>query len=207
MINYEGKNDFRAQQSVSYEALPAGSYVGKILGAKIEDVKTNNGSFQRLIIQMDVAEGEHAGHYKKLYDSQKDGQYAAKFKGVLRLNVPVKGSQYEATNKRIFENMAWALEQSNKGYHWDWDETKLKGLAVGFTVRERDWMMEQDGNIATGTTTEIARLDSVQDVRDGKCKLMKKRELSDADKQKIAQYNQNTEDFAETAVEDEELPF
>lgn len=208
MIKYEGKNDFKPQQTVIVDALPAGAYVGKILGAKVETISTRDGgSFDRLAIQMDVSEGEYAGHYKKQYEAQKGGQYDAKFKGVLRLNVPVAGSQYEAGNKRAFENLAWCLEQSNKGYHWDWDETKLKGMNVGFSVRERDWIMERDGIVSSGTTTEIGRIENVQDVRDGKVKPMKKRALSDVDKKKLEDYGQSTADYTETVAQDEELPF
>lgn len=208
MINYEGKTNFKPQQSVSVDMLPAGAYVGKILGAKIETINTRDGnSFDRLVLQMDVTEGEYAGHFKKQYEAQKGGQYEAKFKGIMRLTVPVAGSQYEAGNKRAFENLAWCLEQSNKGYHWDWDETKLKGLNIGFSVRERDWIMEQYGVINSGTTTEIARIESVQEVRDGKVKPMKKRVLSDADKKKLEQSETASADFAATVVEDEELPF
>ena len=211
MINYDGKNDFKAQQSVSFDALPVGFYVGKILGAKVETIDTQSGSFDRLALQIDVAEGEHANHYRKQYEAQSGGSYPAKFKGIVRISIPVKGSQYEATQKRILENMAWALEQSNKGYHWDWDETKLKGLSVGFTVREFDWCMERDGGLAYGTSTEIGRLDSVEDARSGKLKPMKKRELREADKEKLQRYQETMAIAEENGMTplaaDEELPF
>ena len=210
MINYDGKENFKAQQIVSYDALPVGFYVGKVLGAKVETIQTKDGGFDRLALQIDVAEGEHADHYRKQYEAQSGGSYPAKFKGIVRFTIPVKGSQYEAGQKRALENVAWALEQSNRNYHWDWDESKLKGLSVGFTVREFDWCMERNGSLTYGTSTEIGRLDSVEDVKAGKLKLMKKRELRAADKEKLARYQETmviAEENGMTAVQEDELPF
>lgn len=209
MINYSGKNDFKPQQSVSFDALPAGAYIGKVLGAKIEDVDYNGVPGQRLAIQLDVTEGEYTDHFQKMFKAQQaaGGNFAPKYKGILRLNIPRSGDQYEAGNRRALENAAWALEQSNNGYHWDWDETKLKGLNVGFSVRERDWIMEQNGDIQSGTTTEIARLESVSAVREGRVKPMRKKELSEANKAKLAAHRANTSAGYTDVTEDEELPF
>lgn len=209
MINYGNKNDFTPAQAVSVDALPAGTYIGKIYGAKVEPVATQNGAFDRLIVQVDVTEGEYKDHYHKQYEAQKSGQYEPKYKGVIRYRIPTVGDQYEKQNKRILENVAWALEDSNKGYKWDWDETKLKGLAIGFTVRERDWLMEDAQGLRTGTTTEIGRLDSVNKIRAGEVKLMKKKELRDAEKQKLQEHNAGAgyASAQPTMVVDDELPF
>ena len=204
MISYNG--EFESKKNVSVENLPAGAYVGKILGAKVENQVINGRSIDRLILQMDVTEGEHKGHYTKQYESAKGGQSPAKFKGVLRLNIPQKGDQYEGMNKRILQGAAWALEQSNNGYTWDWDESKLKGLAVGFSVREADYLIEDNGEYHTGTTTEICRLESVSEVRDGKVKTPKRRELKDAQKQKLAERSAATVATMQE-VETDEPPF
>lgn len=212
MINYSNKGDFKPQQSTSFETIPVGAYVGKILGAKVENVDMGGVPAQRLIIQLDVTEGEYKDHYQTQFKNAQSagGNFTPKFKGVLRLNIPRSGDKYESGNRRALENAAWAIEQSNSGYHWDWDETKLKGLNVGFSVRERDWLMEENGTVSSGTTTEIARLESVSAVREGKVKPMRKKELSEANKAKLAAYNanQSTNSGEYASVEsDTELPF
>ena len=206
MINYNGQ--FESKKDVTVNNLPAGAYVGKILGAKVETQNIGGRDIERLIIQLDVTEGEYKDHYVKTYEAAKGGQYPAKFKGVLRLNIPKAGDQYEGMNKRILQGAAWALEESNKGYHWDWDESKLKGLSVGFSVREADYLIEDADGIRTGTTTEIVRLESVQDVKNGEAKPVKKRELKEEQKRKLEEYNRqiNQPKSLFTAV-DEELPF
>lgn len=209
MINYGNKGEFKPQQSTSFETIPAGAYVGKILGAKVENVEMGGAPAQRLIIQMDVTEGEYKDHYQNQFKNAQSagGNFPAKFKGVLRLNIPRPGDQFEAGNRRALENAAWALEQSNSGYHWDWDETKLKGLNVGFSVRERDWLMEENGVVTgSGTTTEIARLESVSAVREEKVKPMRKKELSEANKAKLAAQSATQNGYV-PAETDDELPF
>lgn len=205
MINYGG--EFESKKDVAVSNLPAGAYVGKILGAKVETQNIGGRDIDRLILQMDVTEGEYTNHYQKIYEAAKGGQFPAKYKGVLRLNIPKAGDQYESMNKRILQGAAWALEQSNKGYHWDWDESKLKGLSVGFSVREADYLIEDADGIRTGTTTEIVRLESVDEVRSGNVKPVRRRELKADQKAKLEEYNRKTaQNF--TAVEvDDELPF
>ena len=206
MINYNGS--FEAKRDVSINNLPAGVYVGKVLGAKIETQTIAGRDIDRLVLQLDVAEGEYTDHYKKLYEASKGGMYPAKFKGVLRLNIPVQGDQYEAMNKRILEGAAWCFQESNKGYKWDGDETRLKGLAVGFAVREADYLIEDANGMRKVTSTEICRLDSVPEVKAGKCKTPKRRELKDAQKQKLAEYEGVMHrDFTDVETSDEELPF
>ena len=205
MIKYNG--NFESKKDVAVENLPAGSYVGKILGAKCETQNIGGRDIDRLILQIDVTEGEYTNHYQKLYEAAKGGQYPAKYKGVLRLNIPKEGDQYEELNKRILQGAAWALEDSNKGYHWDWDESKLKGLSVGFSVREADYLIEDADGIRTGTTTEIVKLESVEEVKAGKVKLVKRRELKKEQKKKLEEYNKKTaQDFTSVEVDDE-LPF
>ena len=204
MISYNG--EFESKKDVSITNLPAGSYVGKVLGAKVETQTIGGRDIERLVLQLDVEEGEYKGHYVKAYEAAKGGQYPAKYKGVLRLNIPKKGDQYESMNKRILQGAAWALEQSNKGYTWDWDESKLKGLSVGFSVRDADYLIEDGTGVRAGTTTEICRLESVDDVRQGKTKTPKRRELKEAQKQRLAEMAATTAANC-TEVETDELPF
>ena len=163
------------------DPVPAGAYVAGIIGAKSEDT----GSGERLTVQVEIIEGEFTGYYKKLYDSQSGGQYAARYKGTYSVPIP-DGTPADAWKERRLNGLIYALEDSNPGYKWDWDETKLKGKTVGINVRERDWIMEDGADgYRTGTTTEIGALVDANKVREGKIKPMRKRELSDADREKL----------------------
>lgn len=204
MINYKG--DFESKKDVAISNLPAGVYVGKVLGSKVETQTISGRDVDRLVLQLDVAEGDYKDHYKKVYEASKGGMYPAKFKGIFRLTIPQAGDQYESMNKRILQGAAWALEESNSGYKWDFDESKLKGLSVGFSVRDADYLVEDSEGIRKITSTEICRLESVKEVKAGTVKPPKKRELKDAQKQKLEQYNASTQ-AAYVEVESDDLPF
>lgn len=161
-------NGFKAERRASREILPAGGYVAKIIGARIDSFDT----YSKLVIAFDVTEGKYAGFFQKDFDS--NTREDKKWRGVLRLTVPVDdGSEKDEWSKKNFGNAMWALEESNHGYHWDWDETKLKGKTVGVLFRNREW--EMNGN--TGWTTECCDFDSVQRIRDNEFKTPKDKPL------------------------------
>ena len=107
-----------------YPTLPAGCYIAQIIGAKVE----SDAYGERLIMQVEITEGEYAGYYRKQYESQAGSSYGQKYKGVYRLRIPVDdGSERDQWTKNTFGSAIWSIEQSNAGYHWDWQEATLKG--------------------------------------------------------------------------------
>lgn len=188
---YEARNS-----SPRPECLPAGVYPAVIVGAKVEDTQYG----QKLVLALDVTEGEHKGHYQNLFDyDTKNGNFTPKWKGTIRLTVPTgDGSEKDGWSKRTFEGAMWAIEQSNPGYHWDWNEVGLKGKAVGINVRNKEW----EFNDLSGWTTEIGRLESIPELLAGRVKVMKDRPLN---KPETAATTDAQNGF--TAVETSELPF
>ena len=193
-------NGFKAQKSAgAREILPAGGYVCRICEAKVEIYKTRNGgTMETLIWAIEIIEGEHAGFWKKDFDSQTGED--KKWRGTMRINLPKDdGSEQDGWTKRTFENAMWALEDSNPGYTWDWDEKKLKGKIVGILYRNREW--EYNGN--TGWTTEAGGVTSVDDIRNGKFKPLKDKPL----KNKNANNNNNSSFSALANADENDLPF
>lgn len=159
---------FEAKKSTSREPLPAGGYVAKILNAK--EVPYDWGSV--LLISFDILEGQYKDFFAKDYKEQ--DREDKKWRGTLRLTIPKDdGSEKDGWSKRIFGNSIWAIEASNPGYHWDWNEAMLKGKIVGVLFRNREW--EMNGN--TGWTTECCSLTSVDDIRLGKFRQPKDKPL------------------------------
>lgn len=209
MIDRSYYRDFKPAYNAGERfALPAGIYEGYVIAAKVDDT----GKAPVLLIQVEIEKGDFAGFYHKQYESQKGGQYGAKYKGVYRITLPDgQDPERDQWRQQGLETLAWVLEDGNPGYHWDFDENKLRGLKVGLNVRERDYYY----NGKSGTTTEIGRLESVAKINDPdpnkRPKLMKKRELSEKEKKELAAaqpYNYpqtSTADYQE--VDSEELPF
>lgn len=175
--------------------LPAGGYVCDIKSAKVEEYQ--GGKYSSLVLAIDVAEGEHAGFFRKDYDG--NDREDKKWRGVYRISIPTDdGSEQDAWTKRTFGNFIWAVQESNSGFVWEWDEKKLKGKKVGVIFRNREWAI--DGN--TGWTTEAGGSASVEDIRSGNFRPLKDKPL------KNRPAASGSVSAPDVAVEDEsDLPF
>ena len=142
--------------------------MAKILNA--EEVSYDWGSV--LLISFDIMEGQYKDFFAKDYKEQ--DREDKKWRGTYRLSEPKDdGSEKDGWTKRTFGNAIWSVEESNPGYHWDWNEVGLKEKIVGVLFRNREW--EMNGN--TGWTTECCALASVDDIRQGKYRQPKDKPL------------------------------
>lgn len=140
--------------------LPIGGYILKILNA--EELTYSWGSVLKL--DFDIAEGEQKDFYMKDWKSQT--QEDKKWKGAYRLNVPKDdGSEQDAWTKNKFKTIITAIEDSNGGYRWDWDETKLKGKLVGGIFNNKEWEMDNSSGYKSGFFTNCKTLVSVEKIR------------------------------------------
>ena len=153
--------------------LPAGGYEAKIINAKVVNYDGSNGSYERLEIAVDITAGEYKDYYKQDFDSNtRDDK---KWRGVARFYVPTDdGSEKDEYTKSVLKSVTDALEDSNKDYHWDWDETKLKGLKVGILVRDKEY--EIDGK--HGFSPEIFRFTDINRIKEGKFTVPKQKLLN-----------------------------
>ena len=149
---------------------PVGAYVAEIKQARI--VKADGQQkYDSLEMMVDIIEGEYAGRYTELYNDQKErfGD-SIKYKGIFRLSMPSDDS--EDWIDRKFSNNLWCVQESNPGYEWDEDPKKLKGKKVGINVRKRLYTF----NGQDKETVEIGQLETVADVKAGKCRIMRERD-------------------------------
>jgi hypothetical protein len=140
----------------------------QIVGAKVESYDWG----QKLVLAVDVHEGEYKGFFDN--DFKNNTNEDRKWRGTYRINVPNEGSQYFASQQKSFNNLIACLEESNSGYHWDWDETKLKGKLLGGLWRNKEW--EMDGR--TGWTTECCSVTDIASIREGNFKLPEDKPLA-----------------------------
>lgn len=138
--------------------LPVGCYVCKILGTKLDG--------NMLKIQFDVEEGENKGFFQKLYKESTDED--KKYKGMVTIWTPKDdGSEQDARTKTNFARWTNALEESNPGYVWDWDETKWKDKLIGIRYGE----VGKNINGKDITFNEVRGPVSVEEVRSGAAKV------------------------------------
>ena len=146
-----------------FPTLPKGGYVLKIMGVS---VKTNsNGKY--LQIGCDIAEGEYKDFFTKQYTN--DTRDTKKWGCNYLLSLPKDdGTEQDGWTKRSFKTFTEALEDSNNGYHFDWDEQKFKGKLIGGLFNEREYQ-KTDGSI--GRATNLDRVCAVEKIRKGDYKL------------------------------------
>ena len=187
-------NGLEIKKSVgASEPLPAGGYVEKILKAKVDEYSWGEG----LVIALGIAEGEYKDVVSKQY--KENAREDKKWKGNFRLTVPQESNQYFDSQKRTFGNAIWAIEESNPGYHWDWNEAALKGKMVGVLFRNFEWEMS-DGR--SGWSTECCTFVSVEDVRTGSFKQPKDKPLKRKESYSSNQFSEMVE-----IDSTEDLPF
>ena len=170
--------DFEAKKSGGFVELPPkGAYVAEI--KKAEEIKLDFLDRNAIEVTLDICEGEYKDRYAEVWREQEEQFGKATFRGTFRLIPYVEGD--EDWRKSVFEGNLWAVQQSNPGYKWDWDEKKLKGKKVGISVRNRLYTY----NGKDRSTTEIAEFVPVEDVRNGKVKLKKDRDNRKHDEDSI----------------------
>ena len=190
-------NDFRAEKASSgREILPAGGYVCTVKSVKIDEYHNDFGDTQYLVLAIDVSEGQFAGFFEKDYKQNTNDD--KKWRGTYRIRIPSDdGTEQDSWTKRTFGNFIWAVQESNPGYTWSWDEKTLKGKKLGVLYRNKEW--EYNGK--TGWTTEAAGSASVDDIRAGNFKPLKDKPLKDKPLQTAPQFTE------EPAGGSDDLPF
>ena len=129
----------KAAQSANGMKLPVGAYVCKILGVRYEEGENDNSD--RIVLQFDITEGEQKDFFKKQYETNQNDD--KKWKGIVKVYVPKDdGSEKDEWTKNAFAKWINAVEQSNDGYLWDWDEKKLKGKTLGIVFGETGTVIE-----------------------------------------------------------------
>ena len=193
-------NNYDTTQTISARAqLPVGAYICQILKAEEKVYSSPKGEWHKLEVSFDICEGEHKDFYANDYRSQSGED--KKWKGVLRMNIPSDdGSDADNWAKRSFKTNILAIEESNNGYHWDWNEAQLKGKTVGIVFRSEEW--EYNGK--RGWRTAPFKMVPAADVKSGNIKIPDPKPLNGKAASQ-ASTAADLSDFVEVASAD--LPF
>lgn len=192
MRKFNGYNE--AKILTEQKKLPAGGYIVKILDAKEEHYDWGD----KLAIRFDIAEGEYRGFYKEQYDSQQ--QEDKKWKGTLRLTIPTDdGSERDNFLKRVFKSAMTAIEESNAGFTFDWDESKLKNLMVGALFGNNEYEFSGKHGFYTACRNFI----SVEKIKNGEFKIPADKLLDG----KSSEVMKDIPDGMAPLDDDEDIPF
>ena len=141
----------KIQESGSFKKLSPGGYVVKILD--VTDVPDK----EYLKVSFDVCEGKDKDFFANEYknDTREEKRW------------PNAGSfvrSYKEKALPMLKGFTTAIENSNKGYTWDFDEKKLKGKIVGLVLGEEEFL-NSSGKLRNRTYVSAVR--SVDVIRKG----------------------------------------
>lgn len=153
--------------------LELGAYVCKIKQAGVHTNADGSQPGAQLCIVFDITEGDYTGFYAANFAA--NTREDKKWKGVLRLFLPRNdGSDKDEWTKSTLKGFCTAVEKSNPGYQWNWDENSLKGKNIGILFRNEQWAY----NGKTGWAVRPFRALSVDTVRNGDYKIPDDKPLS-----------------------------
>ena len=145
-IEAKGMNDFRG--------LPIGAYECVIMDARVNhNEQSGKDTFK---VSVDIASGEFKDYFRKMYEN--DTRIDRKWN-----NNAVRYLAYEGDNVSYFKGFIKTIENSNIGYVWDWDETKLKGKKVCGVFQYEEYE-KQDGT--KGIKVRLSKFRSLGKLKD-----------------------------------------
>lgn len=193
-VEAKGMDDFRG--------LPIGAYECVIMDARVNhNEQSGKDTFK---VSVDIASGEFKDYFRKMYEN--DTRIDRKWN-----NNAVKYLSYTGDNVAYFKGFIKTLENSNVGYTWDWDETKLKGKKVCGVFQYEEYE-KQDGT--KGIKVRLSKFRSLDKMKDIEVQNSVKKldgtyvDYEEYTKNKDNSLNQATDLFGEVPeVNSEDLPF
>lgn len=139
--------------------LPAGGYICKVMGAKIENAKSSG--LPMVVLQFDIADGEYSSFYHDKYKNDVAFRPNANYQGIARIPAVDK----EGKARRGFNGFCGAVERSND-IKLPTEDTAflnaLKGAYVGI-IFGREEVAFDDGRTAWVTKPKYYRsVDTIQ---------------------------------------------
>lgn len=157
-----GKNYDEVQVGGEFTALPGGGYVCRIRKAQM--TKNSNG-LPMIEVMVDIAEGDYAQYFNKLYRDRigRDPNAKYPYNGILRITAVDE----EGNTKKNFKSFCTSVEQSNDMTLPRHDDAFLKALAdkVVGVLYQREEYEGNDGKTHWSTKPKWFR--NVETIRSG----------------------------------------
>lgn len=163
MLNIDSKKweETEAKEFGEYELLELGGHACIIRKADIYTSQTGNQSL-RVQVDIDVSD-KQAGFFQKQFDN--DTRSDKKWN-----NGATKYYSLKEENLGMLKALTTAVENSNNGFKFDMDESKLKGKKIVGVFGWEEYE-KQDGTIGVATKlTQIRSLDKLNEIKIPKVK-------------------------------------
>lgn len=202
MEKIENWDSVEAKGMEDFKALPIGAYECVIVGAGIhESEQSGKKSFK---VAVDIAKGEYKDYFKKRFDANTNMDKKWD-------NNAVRYLAFEGDNVSYFKGFITCVENSNTGYKWDWDETKLKGKKICGVFQYEEYE-KQDGS--KGVKVRLNKFRSLDKMKD--IEVSDSVRLLNGSYMSIDDYNESKDESSSTPlgefenvveITNEDLPF
>lgn len=155
MEKIENWDIIEAKGMEDFKNLPIGAYECVIKDARINHNEENGKD--TLKISIDIASGEYKDYFLKSYEN--DTRIDKKWN-----NNAVKYLAFEGDNVAFFKGFIKTIENSNVGYTWDWDETKLKGKKVCGVFLYEEYQKQDGTHGIKVRLNKFRSLDKMKDI-------------------------------------------
>lgn len=148
-------NEVEAKGMEDFKALPIGAYECVIKDARVN--KNPESGKETFKVSIDIASGEYKDYFQKRYDNNTNTDKKWD-------NNAVRYLAFQGENVAYFKGFITCVENSNVGYTWDWDETKLKNKKICGVFQYEEYE-KQDGSKAVKVRLNKFRsLEKIKDI-------------------------------------------
>ena len=121
MQRIENWDTVEAKGMEDFKALPIGAYECIIRKAMVHKNPTTEKESFRVCV--DIANGDFKGYFQKRFDNNPNSDKKWD-------NNATRYLAFQGDNSAYFKGFITCVENSNPGYKWDWDETKLTNKKI-----------------------------------------------------------------------------
>ena len=148
-------NEVEAKGMDDFRGLPIGAYECVIKDARINhNEQSGKDTFK---VSVDIASGEYKDYFQKMYEN--DTRIDKKWS-----NNAVRYLAFTGDNVAYFKGFLTVIENSNIGYTWDWDETKLKGKKVCGVFQYEEYEKQDGTKDVKVRLNKFRSLDKMKDI-------------------------------------------
>lgn len=181
-----------------FKKLPAGGYVGIIKNA--EEYTSETTGNKSLKVECDIIEGEYKDYFQNNYNSnpnmdKKWDNNSTRYLGLAESSLP------------FLKGFLTAVENSNSGYKWNWDEKSLIGKKVGLVYQWEEYEKQDGSKGIKAKLNQFRSIDKINETRTDSIKLLNGGYMPYEDYNEVKRIKEenNMSDFVE--ISDDSLPF
>jgi hypothetical protein len=195
----ENWNEVEAKGMEDFKALPIGAY--ECIIRKAEVYRNPNNGKESFKVEVDIANGEYKGYFQKRFDTNPNSTKTWD-------NNATRYLSFQGDNIAYFKGFITCVENSNPGYKWDWDETKLTNKKICGVFQYEEYENQEGKKGVKVRLNKFRSLDKMKDIEvSDSVRLLNGSYTSIDDYNEINEEKMAEDIFGQGVVQKTDLPF